>query len=185
MNKFLDRSQIEEIAEKGGYEFAALMSVIGVESSGHGFSNVTDKIIIQFEPSWFKRNYVEWKKERIHTKWIDNKVSNQALEWIAFNDAYSVNANAAMESTSIGLMQVMGFHYNELGFSTVNEMWDYAKESEYNQLMLGIKFIKSNKFLDKALKSKDWKTFAKYYNGKNFLKFKYDSRLESLYNHYK
>jgi len=51
-----------------------------------------------------------------------------------------------MKSTSIGLMQIMGFHFSELGFKTVGEMWDYAKISEKNQIELALKFIKNNSF---------------------------------------
>src|SRR5690606_34081249 len=112
---------------------ASIRAVVEVESGGKGFDETTGKIIIQFEPSWFKRK-VPYTPSGL---WSQNGVERQSAEWKAFNDAFRVNANGAMESTSIGLMQVMGFHFKNLGFKTVGEMWDYAKESEYNQLRLG------------------------------------------------
>ena len=173
MQKLTDR-QINELAVKNGYEYAALKAVIGVESGGVGF-NTDGKIIIQFEPSWFKRK-APYTPSGL---WSLNKVERQSAEWIAFNDAFSKNANAAMESASIGIMQVMGFHWKDLGFNSVGEMWDYAKESEANQVDLAIRFIKRNSKLDKALKNKDWSTFAYYYNGSGYKEFKYDTRLAS------
>lgn len=181
IEKTLSISQIHNLAEINGYEFAALSAVKNVESSGHGFSLVTGKIIIQFETSWFKRKYEDWREHASGHTWVNNGVSNQVQEWKAFNDAFSINADAAMEATSIGLMQIMGFHWDELGFESVGAMWDFAKESEANQMELGIRFIKKNSLLDIALKTKDWRTFALHYNGKNYEKFNYHNRLAAEY----
>lgn len=181
IEKTLSISQIHTLATGNGYEYAALAAVKNVESSGHGFSLATGKLIIQFEPLWFKRKYEDWREHSTGHTWVNNGVSNQIAEWKAFNDAFSINANAAMEATSIGLMQVMGFHWKELGFKSVGEMWDFAKESEANQMELGIRFIKINKSLDRALKLKDWRTFALYYNGKEYEKFNYHNRLAAEY----
>ncbi len=113
--------------------------------------------------------------------WSQNKVERQAGEWKAFNDAFAKDPNATMESTSIGLMQVMGFHYKLLGFKTVGEMYDYAKESEANQLRLGLRFIKSNPKMFNALQNQHWNLFAYYYNGEQYAKFNYHTRLESAF----
>jgi hypothetical protein len=138
-----------------------IKKVVKVESGGKGFAEDTGKIIIQFEPSWFKRRAPYTPSG----KWSLNGVEKQKAEWEAFNDAFVKNPNATMESTSVGLMQVMGFHYRLTGFKTVGEMWDYAKESEVNQLRLGLLFIASNTKMRNALKTGDWETFAFYYNG--------------------
>lgn len=181
ISKKLTAGQIADLACKNGYEFAALNAIIQVESGGVGFAS-DGKPIIQFEPSWFKRKHPGWAKDTKNTAWEDNKVEGQAGEWKAFNSAFASNPNAAMESTSIGLMQVMGFHYSELGFKTVGAMWDFAKESEANQVQLAIAFIKTNSKLDAALKNKDWATFAYYYNGAGYKQFKYDTRIAAAYN---
>lgn len=174
MSKKLLNTQIAELAKTNGYTFDNLKSVIKVESGGIGFSE-DGKLIIQFEPSWFKRK----SPYTPSGLWSQNGVERQVREWQAFNDAFAKDPNAAMESTSIGLMQVMGFHFSLLGFKTVGAMWDYAKVSERNQLDLAIRFIKSNKKLDNALKKGDAATFAYYYNGSQYKKFKYDTRLIS------
>ena len=92
-----------------------IKKVVKVESGGQGFSKDTGKIIIQFEPSWFKRKAPYTPSG----KWSLNKVEKQTAEWIAFNDAFSKNPKAAMESTSVGLMQVLGLHWKTLGFKSV------------------------------------------------------------------
>ena len=167
-----------ELCEEFKLKRASLEMVIAVESGGKGFDEKTGKIIIQFEPAWFKRK-APYTPSGL---WTLNKVERQAEEWLAFNDAFRKNADGALESTSIGLMQVMGFHYKLLGFDTVGEMWDYAKESEYNQVRLGLLFIRSNKKMYNALLVNDFATFAYYYNGSGYKKFNYDKRLEEAYN---
>jgi len=180
-NKLLTNDQINDLAIKNDYEYKVLKSIIQVESGQHGFDPVTGKIIIQFEPSWFKREYKDWTQDTIHKTWQTNGVGNQDAEWFAFNSAFAENAGAAMKSTSIGMMQVMGFHYAETGYKTVGDMWDFAKESEHNQVLLAINWIKSVPYLDLAIKNKDWTKIAYYYNGSSYRAFHYDERLLSAY----
>lgn len=181
INKLLTNAQINDLAVENGYEYRVLKSIIQVESDQHGFHPVTGKIIIQFEPGWFKWLYKDWAAATKYTTWRTNKVGNQTAEWKAFNSAFKVNAEAAMKSTSVGIMQLMGFHYAATGFKTAGEMWDFAKESEYNQVVLAIKWIKSLPPLDVAIRNKDWKKIALYYNGVNYRAFRYDTRLLSAY----
>ena len=182
MSKKLNNEQIKELAEKYGLSYASLKEVVEVESGGTGFHPTTGRIIIQFEPHWFRRLFIKWRN--FIGKWNTNGVENQTQEWIAFNDAFVKNANAAMQSTSIGLMQVMGFHWKLLGFKSVGEMWDYAKINEANQLDLGLRFIKSNKKMYNALQNNDFATFAYFYNGQQYKKFNYDVRLQKAYERY-
>lgn len=173
----ITQTEIKTIAEANGYEYAALKAVIMVEGSGKGFDPASGKILIQFEPHWFRR----LSSNKTPGSWEQNRVEKQSAEWVAFNDAFSKDADAAMQSTSWGMMQVMGFHHKALGFDTVGAMVDFAKVSEANQVELGVKFINHSKQLAPALKAKDWKTFAHYYNGPNYKVNNYDVRLQSAY----
>ena len=172
--------QVRALATSYGVEYAALMAVITVESSGVGFNPSTGKIIIRFEPTWFKR-LSKVAGQHLNAAW-NSEAGGQKVEWVLFDNAFTVDQNAAMESTSIGMMQVMGFHYHELGFATVGAMWDFAKENEANQVELGLRFIKYIPALIKALTAKDWQTFAYHYNGADYRKNNYDQRLLTAYN---
>lgn len=169
----MTNQQIAHIAKNFGLTFAQLKAFVTVESGGKGFDDKTGKLIIQFEPSWFKRK-APYTPSGL---WSLNKVDVQAKEWEAFNNAFKLNPNAAMESTSIGLMQVMGFHYKNLGFRDVGDMWDFAKVDEVNQLILGIRFVQLNHKLLNALKNNDWRTVAYFYNGEQYEKFNYHNRM--------
>jgi len=171
----IKEEEYKKLSDEFEIPITNIKKVVKVESGGQGFAKDTGKIIIQFEPSWFKRKTPYTPSG----KWSLNKVEKQSAEWIAFNDAFSKNPKAAMESTSVGLMQVMGFHWKLLGFKSVDKLWDYAKESEANQLRLGLLFIKSNPKMYNALKTGIWSIFAYYYNGEEYKKFNYDKRLEA------
>lgn len=180
MEKFITTEQIKEIAQNNGYKYAALKAVIMVEGSGKGFDPVNGKILIQFEPAWYRKLDAADGFSG-HGVWEANKVEKQAGEWVAFNDAFSKDPDAALQSTSWGMMQIMGFHWKELGFDSVGAMVEYAKESEANQVELGVRFINKSSRLSNALKSLDWATFAHYYNGSNYKINNYDLRLAEEY----
>lgn len=179
--KVLTTAQKVAIAEKYGWEYAALNAVALVEGAGHGYDPKTGLILIQFEKHWFKRKNEDWRADTIHTLWQSNNVGSQAVEWPAYRSAYASDQEAAMLSTSWGMMQVMGFNHLICGFKTVREMVKFAEESEANQLELGCRFIKANPKLDRALKNKDWRTFAYHYNGEEYEKFNYHNRMLEAY----
>jgi N-acetylmuramidase len=169
----ITKSELLELSESFGIPVPSIQSIIEVESAGQGFDKATGKIKIQFEPHWFKR-----LSRLFGGLWSVNKVDVQSKEWLAFNDAFAKNPNKAMESTSWGSMQVMGFHFKRLGFKSVGELVEFAKKSERNQVWLGLMFLKTDKVIYQAILKKDWKTVAYRYNGANYKINKYDTKLE-------
>lgn len=162
------------IATSFEIELPALLAVIAVESSGDGFDPVTKKIKIQFEPYHFK------KRTGVLIK---NGVEGQAAEWTAFKAALVINPKAAYESTSWGLGQIMGFNHKLAGYASAKEMVDDFSTGEYKQLLGMINFIKNQPLMYKALKEKDWLTFARLYNGPK--QKGYDTKLKFAYDKYK
>lgn len=168
----ITENEYNYLALEFGISKSKVKAIDFVESNGQGFDPKTGKIKIQFEPHYFKRI-----SRLVSGLWASNKVDIQEKEWLAFNDAMKRNPTAAMESTSIGRMQVMGEHWKRLGFKSVNQMWDFAKDSEANQLWLGLKFIETDKRLFEAVQKWDTKLVAFYYNGKNYWIKGYDKKL--------
>jgi len=159
----LTKQQVTDIATKYGLTYAQLRAFIEVESGGSGFIN--GKLVIQFEPSWFRKK----APFAPSGKWSINKVENQAKEWIAFNDAFAKNPDAAMQATSIGLPQIMGFHFGRLGFHSVGAMWDDFKKGEYQQVDGLAKFINTDARLKAALKALNFHRVAELYNGSGYM----------------
>lgn len=154
---------ILDILEDRNIDHNVLKAFIAVESGGRGFAE-NGKLIIQFEPAWFKRR----EPFAPSGKWSINKIERQSKEWEAFNDAFKIDPDSAMESTSIGLPQIMGAHYKRLGFDTVGKMWDFFKVSEQNQIECLIIFLCTDPRLYKAVQEKDWHMMAYIYNGAGY-----------------
>ncbi len=160
----MDSKVIQLVKQSGYKDVAALLAFLEVETGGKGFDPTTGKIIIQFEPVWFKRQ-APYAPSGL---WSVNKVDVQLKEWSAFNDAFAKDKEAAMESTSIGLGQIMGFHYKRLGYSSVGEMWDDAKKGLDRQLWQLIEFIRTDPALQNAINMGDWDKVASIYNGSGY-----------------
>lgn len=151
------------LIDTGGIDKAALIAFISVESGGKGFG-ADGRLLIQFEPHWFKK-----KAPYAPTgAWSVNGIEKQSAEWIAFESAAETNIAAAIESTSIGLPQIMGFHYARLGYHAAIEMWSDFSESEDNQILALVKFIKTDASLLSAIMQKDWHKIASIYNGAGY-----------------
>lgn len=172
MVKIISLQEKTDLAKKFGIEYKALNAVFMVESSGSGFDKKTGKIKIQFEPYWFQK-YTGVR--------VPNGVENQPAEWIAYEAAFKINADAALKSTSWGLGQVMGFNFKAAGFTNASDMVTSFNLSEVNQLEGMLNFIKATPKMLLALQQKDWATFARYYNGPKYKDFNYDTRLAAAY----
>lgn len=155
---------IKTIAALFNLDWVAIAAFIAVETGALGFSELTGKIIIQFEPKWFKR-LVPYAPSG---KWSLNGIEVQSKEWLAFNDAFAKNPNGAMEATSIGMGQIMGFHWETLGYKSVGEMWDDAKKGLDRQIWQICKFISMNIKLKACIQAHDWDGVASIYNGTGY-----------------
>lgn len=167
-------------------EYASVMAFIEVESSGEGFGK-DGRLLIQFEPIWFRRNEPFAPSGR----WSANGVERQNEEWKAFEDASKISVDSAMKSTSIGLGQILGLHYERLGYSTVADMWKDAERGIAEQVKQLVMFLITDKNLLRAIKDRDWTRVATIYNGTKFreiaIKYKrvpYDTAMENAYLRY-
>lgn len=162
---------------------------MAVESGSKGFIS-EHKPVILFEGHVFWRqlkkrgfnpeNYTKGNEDILFQAW-NKKYYNQD-QWARFNKAKKINSNAAIEATSWGLFQIMGFNYKDCGCKSPTLFMEAMCRDEETQKELFIKFIESNPNLVKALTNKDWELFAKLYNGPSYKQNSYDKKLEIAYN---
>lgn len=105
----------------------------------------------------------------------------KSAEYTRLNAAIKIHEVSALESCSWGAYQIMGYHWKTLGFSNVYEFVDKMKESERGQLECFVRFIKANPTLLKAIRTDDWVSFARHYNGINYRKNNYDVKLAAAF----
>ncbi len=92
----------------------------------------------------------------------------------------SPTRSAALASASWGLGQVLGTNAASVGFATIQDMVAAMSASEDGQLQAVVGFIQANK-LEPALQNRDWATYAEKYNGHDYAKNQYDTKLAQAY----
>lgn len=110
--------------------------------------------------------------------------AGDAAEYARLASASQISAACALEATSWGAFQIMGFHWKTLGYPDVFAFVDAMRVSEAEQLEAFVRFILANKTLLTALRSRKWAKFAEIYNGKAYADNLYDVKLERAYDRY-
>ncbi|NLC36068.1 MAG: N-acetylmuramidase family protein, partial [Alcaligenaceae bacterium] len=105
-------------------------------------------------------------------------------EYTRLSVARQICEPAAYESASWGAFQIMGFHWQMLGYKSVQEMVADASRSEGAQLGQFVRFILADDALHKALKARKWSAFARIYNGPAYADNLYDVKLARAYKRY-
>lgn len=95
--------------------------------------------------------------------------------------AMLLDRQAALESASWGLGQVMGFNAAAIGYRDVDAMIEAFKEGEDAQLEGCAKFITATPALHRAFMAHQWPKVAFFYNGKSFRENRYDEKLAASY----
>lgn len=118
---------------------------------------------------------------------ISNPVSGgyglTAAQHARLAEAAALDRTAALESTSWGKFQIMGFNYRAAGFPTLQSFINAMYVSEGKQLDAFVSFLKNDRAgaMQSALKAGDWETFARLYNGPAYAKHNYHGRLRDAY----
>jgi len=105
-------------------------------------------------------------------------------EYPRLEKAMKLDRESALQSVSWGIGQVMGFNYKMAGFTTIDTMVADMVKDENAQMLAMANFIKANN-LTGALQRRNWVSFARGYNGSDFKKNEYDTRLAAAHAKYK
>ncbi len=167
-----------------GVEVACVQAVTKVESRGSGFLASGEPVIL-FERHWmYKLLKAKTGKEPVVNEVCNPKAGGYkggVAEHARLATAVAIDRECALQSASWGLFQIMGFHWKALGYTSVQDFINVQYKSEAGQLDTFVKFIKINPGMHQALKQKDWAKFARLYNGPDYAKNNYDSRLAEAY----
>jgi hypothetical protein len=177
-------TDIERAAQEIGIEPRAMKAVIAVEAAGSGFfPNGKPKIL--FEAQWFGL-FTDDKYNFSHPDislraWDPNQYIGGEKEWDRLEKAAQLDKEAAYKAASYGLGQIMGFHYERLGYADVFSFAEDMHRSEGDQLLAMAKFIGLHPVMVEALKTKNWAKFAHAYNGEGYRTNRYDEKLAEAY----
>ncbi len=192
-------------AEWQVFEFARSLdesAVLAIEAGPQGLAR-DGRLIVRFEnhvfyDKWgrengelFEQHFLfdpdqpwqrhEWRPSVQHA-WRDPH-SSQTAEWEVFEFASTLDGTAAKLSTAMGLTQLMGFNYVDIGYESVEQMFDDFSSSERYQVLAVFDFIAgpwtSSRQL-RALQAEDLDGFAALHYGSSQA-VRYGSVLRSLY----
>jgi hypothetical protein len=178
----LDDTGLEAAVDRLQVSMPAFWSVLHVETSGCGFlPDRRPKIL--FERHYFSRltnQAFDQSNPEISNPTPGGYGAAGANQYVRLQKAMSLAHDAALESASWGIGQVMGEHAGDLGYADVNAMVAAMCVSEAQQLTAMAAFI-DTEGLSSALRSQNWPRFARGYNGPGYAQNQYDTQLASAY----
>jgi hypothetical protein len=106
--------------------------------------------------------------------------SGGAAEYARLAEAYALDADAALQSVSWGISQIMGFNFSAAGYSSVSDFVSDACASEAAQLQAFESFLEHTG-IGASMQAHDWTSVARKYNGSGQVAT-YAGRLETNFN---
>jgi murein DD-endopeptidase MepM/ murein hydrolase activator NlpD/uncharacterized protein YraI len=172
------------LASDLGIEPGVLTAVLSVQTGDQGIAS-DGRMVIRFEVHLFYNEWGRVNEERFRQyfqfdstrSWTGHQWrsspngvwqevhGSQESEWAVFTFASTLDDTAAKRSISMGAAQLMGFRHQEVGYPTVQEMFDAFSTGERSQLIGFFDLIANNPSLLQALRTQDFNRFATVYNG--------------------
>jgi hypothetical protein len=177
----LTREGIECAAALIDISPATLWSVVTVETRGVGF--MPDR-----RPHVLFERHIFCQRTNGRFDAINSDISGPPGGYGAYGShqhdrlgaAITFNRQAALESASWGLGQIMGFNATAAGYTSVEDMVTRLLDSEDEHLAGTARFISTSN-LHRLLQSRDWAKFARGYNGPGYAANRYDRKLAEAY----
>lgn len=191
MTTQLTDQNYQNAANRLGASVAAVKAVASVESNGGGFLADGKRVKIQYEPhvmyQRLKTRFGVARAQRelaAHPDLVALKPGsyqrNEKEDQDMDRAAQVIDRACALEAASWGMFQIMGYHWKTCNFTTlqafINAQYDAA-----GQLDTFVRFILADSKLVRALKARDWTTFAAIYNGSGYRANQYDTKMASAY----
>lgn len=95
--------------------------------------------------------------------------------------AAALDRDAALKSASYGLFQILGENYAACGYLSVQKFINAMYRDVDDHLHAFVMFIEHDRRLLDAVRTKNWATFARIYNGPSYFKNAYDQKMSSAY----
>lgn len=194
----LKNADLVSAAERLGVPLASVYAVNEVESKGAGFLDNGKPAIL------FERHVMYRRLSTVRHDGDDAAALKRHADQLAVTNPAIVNPKsggyaggsaehqrlatarliddtAALESASWGAFQIMGYHWQRLGYSSVQDFVAALSAGESQQFDAFVRFIETDPVLHKALKARKWAEFAKLYNGPDYQRNLYDIKLQRAY----
>lgn len=178
----LSEEDFEIVASELGVETAVIKAVVRIEAGSEmrGFW-APGVPVVSYSKRLFNKYHKKVKGRKEKDATVPTGLKGYALrKWTSLVNARKINAEAADLGSYWGMFQIGGYNYKLCGCSSVQEMVERVSDSEFSQLEMFAVFIRNAGMLE-ALQNKDWKKFARKYNGPSYAKRGYHTRMAKEY----
>lgn len=181
----LSSGGLEEASQVAGIDLPAIWAVLSVETSGCGFL-LDRRPKLLFERHIFHHltdGRFDQRDPDISQPTAGGYGVSGAHQYDRLAAAVRFDRDAALQSASWGMGQIMGENFKSAGFASVEDMVAAMVDSENGQLLAVAKFMLGNG-MSEPLRRQDWAGFARRYNGPNFARNDYDGKLHHFHQRY-
>lgn len=187
----LTEADYRQVADELDVEVAAIKAIVEIETgrTQRGF-NADDTPVINFDLKVFRTmaarrkiklgNYTESHAIVFERPDAGRFGSQQKAHHACLRKAMSIDTVAAIEGTFWGMFQIGGFNWKRCGTSSPQEFAELMSRNEREQLELFAGFMRSSGLLP-YLRAKNWRAFARGYNGPSYAAHGYHTRLAAAY----
>lgn len=181
--KRLDDIDLPRVGALIGVGEDEIHAVLDVEAGGSGF-DAQGRVKALYEPhkayalsnGAIRAELVS--KGLAYPKWGQQPYPKDSYPRIL--KALAIDETVALNATSWGLGQIMGFNHTAAGYPSALAMVEAFAEDEEAHLEAMIRFIIANG-LDDEIRRHDWAGFARGYNGSGYAKNAYDKKLAAAF----
>lgn len=163
-----------------GCDAATILAVLDVETRGCGYFPTKQPAILFERHKFYKFTNGKHRDYPDICNLNPGGYGPSSAQYARLDKARNLNAVAALDATSWGLAQIMGFNARAAGYDDATDMIAAFCDSENAQLESMTRFCVSNN-LDAALRARNWAAFAFGYNGENYAINNYDKQLANRY----
>lgn len=187
--ELLTLRDLQQAANTLEIALATMVALANVESRSNGFFDNGEAVILYERHIFYRQIAVtDQAQADVLAERYPNLCNPKpggyiggANEYSRLRAACSLDMDAAIEACSWGMFQIMGMHWQSLGYDSAIAMSRAMAASEAEQLNALVKFIMADSKLHQALQQRKWGEFAKRYNGPNYQANNYDIKLARSY----
>lgn len=147
-----------------GLPLATMATVAQAESIGEGFTTDMRPVVL-FERHVFYKQLTQHLRKGTADQMaahypnlvnLKRGGAGGAAERERLQLAISLHRDAAIESASWGMFQIMGFHWQALGFASASDWQTAMQRSEVDHLTALCRFIQQDPAMHKAMQGRKW-----------------------------
>ncbi|OZI23027.1 peptidoglycan-binding protein [Bordetella genomosp. 9] len=189
--RLLTEADLARAADMLDVPLASVKAVNEVESRGCGFLPDGRPVILYERHVFYDRLAAHGIDPAPHAARLPAIVNTEsggyaggAAEYRRLAMATAICAPAALEAASWGAFQVMGYHWQRLGYASIDDFVARMRRTEGDQLDAFVRYVQADAALSKALAGRKWAAFARGYNGPAYARNLYDVKLARAYDRY-